>query len=173
MGDSEPSTTSPDSEPSTSSPDSEPSTSPDMETSTVVSDTETSTDSQETETTTLAEEGSTSIIEDAVVTLVTTLRSTQEDNTDTTEQPDEEDADDEEEDEGMHEFDCTEMSSGASGFASPDQIPLECRLRTEGKPKTVFIVINREGIDTDRLFNKNVKVVVKDLMVMDISPKKK
>jgi len=136
-----------------------------METSTVLADADTSTDSQQTETTSISEVN-TAKTDDAVVNLVTTLRSPQEGgNTDTTEKPDE----------GKHEFDCTEMSADANSFTGPDQIPLECKLRPKGqeKPQTVFIVINKEGIDTNRLFNKNVKVVVKDLMVMDISPKKK
>lgn len=108
--------------------------------------------------------------EDAVVTLLTTIRSIE----DITEEPlgenEVETAEDESED-GMHEFDCTEMSEAT--FSSPNQIPLECRLRSIGETKTVFILINKEGLDTSRLFDKNVKVVVKDLMVMDISPKRK
>jgi len=149
-----------------------------METSTVLSDVDTSTDSQQTETTSISDV-TTPKIGDVVVTLVTTPRSTQEDSTDTTEESnevtDEEEDREDEEDEGKHEFDCTEMSADANSFTGPDQIPLECKLRPKGqeKPQTVFIVINKEGIDTNRLFNKNVKVVVKDLMVMDISPKKK
>merc|ERR1711962_1900280 len=58
-------------------------------------------------------------------------------------------------------------------FADPNQIPLQCRLRPKegGEPKTVYILIPKQGLDLTRLFDKNVKVVVKDLMIMDISPK--
>merc|ERR1712127_208956 len=78
-----------------------------------------------------------------------------------------------EDDGGVFEFDCTELSETTLAFASPDQIPLECRPR-QPRPdaRTVYIVINKQGIDATRLFAKNVKVVVKDLMIMDISPKK-
>jgi len=77
------------------------------------------------------------------------------------------------EDGGMHEFDCSEFTDAELAFADPNQIPLECRLRPKegGEPKTVYILIPKEGLDLTRLFDKNVKVVVKDLMIMDISPK--
>merc|ERR1711874_863348 len=77
------------------------------------------------------------------------------------------------EDGGMHEFDCSEFTDAELAFADPNQIPLECRLRPKegGEPKIVYILIPKEGLDLTRLFDKDVKVVVKDLMIMDISPK--
>merc|ERR1712180_509211 len=77
------------------------------------------------------------------------------------------------EDAGMHEFDCSEFTDAELAFADPNQIPLQCRLRPKegGEPKTVYILIPKQGLDLTRLFDKNVKVVVKDLMIMDISPK--
>lgn len=74
------------------------------------------------------------------------------------------------EDGGVHEFDCKEVEHNLVNAAT-DQIPLQCILRNGDEPKTVFIVINKDGVDTKRLFDKNIKVVVKDLMIMDISPK--
>merc|ERR1711963_541785 len=127
------------------------------------------------------EEGvTTTIMPDAVVTLLTTVRPRAQDE-DQTEQP--EDAEDEKpeeegttlapEDAGMHEFDCSEFTDAELAFADPNQIPLQCRLRPKegGEPKTVYILIPKQGLDLTRLFDKNVKVVVKDLMIMDISPK--
>merc|ERR1711963_778336 len=128
----------------------------------------------------------TTIVPDAVVTLLTTVRPrTQEE--DQTEQPEdveddtiaEEEKPEEEgttlapEDGGMHEFDCSEFTDAELAFADPNQIPLQCRLRPKegGEPKTVYILIPKQGLDLTRLFDKNVKVVVKDLMIMDISPK--
>jgi len=136
----------------------------------------------------------TTIMPDAVVTLLTTVRPTTqeeaqtelpkdgEDTTDASSAEDEkspESESDEEgttlapEDGGMHEFDCSEFTDAELAFADPNQIPLECRLRPKegGEPKTVYILIPKEGLDLTRLFDKNVKVVVKDLMIMDISPK--
>merc|ERR1712013_731795 len=77
------------------------------------------------------------------------------------------------EDAGMHEFDCSEFTDAELAFTDPNQIPLQCRLRPKegGEPKTVYIPIPKQGLDLTRLFDKNVKVVVKDLMIMDISPK--
>merc|ERR1711902_483411 len=130
----------------------------------------------------------TTIVPDAVVTLLTTVRPrTQEEGQ--TEQPEdveddtidaaEEEKPEEEgttlapEDAGMHEFDCSEFTDAELAFADPNQIPLQCRLRPKegGEPKTVYILIPKQGLDLTRLFDKNVKVVVKDLMIMDISPK--
>merc|ERR1711971_1482028 len=150
----------------------------------------------------------TTIMPDAVVTLLTTVRPTMQEDAQT-EQPEDgndiieagedisEDGEDttdassaEEEkspesgtedqgsalapeDGGMHGFDCSEFTDAELAFADPNQIPLECRLRPKdgGEPKTVYILIPKEGLDLTRLFDKNVKVVVKDLMIMDISPK--
>merc|ERR1712223_309265 len=137
------------------------------------------------------EEGvTTTIMPDAVVTLLTTVRPRGQDE-DQTEQPEDEDVEDDTidaaeeekpegegttlapEDGGMHEFDCSEFTDAELAFADPNQIPLQCRLRPKegGEPKTVYILIPKQGLDLTRLFDKNVKVVVKDLMIMDISPK--
>merc|ERR1712212_346335 len=149
----------------------------------------------------------TTIMPDAVVTLLTTVRPTMqeeaqteqpEDGEDTTEAGEDTSEDGEDttgassaeeerspesgteegttlapEDSGMHEFDCSEFTDAELAFADPNQIPLECRLRPKdaGEPKTVYILIPKEGLDLTRLFDKNVQVVVKDLMIMDISPK--
>jgi len=132
----------------------------------------------------------TTIMPDAVVTLLTTVRpTTQEeaqteqpkDGEDTTnsssagdkKSPESESEEEEPEDGGMHEFDCSEFTDAELAFADPNQIPLQCRLRPKegGEPKTVYILIPKQGLDLTRLFDKNVKVVVKDLMIMDISPK--
>merc|ERR1711974_361069 len=135
----------------------------------------------------------TTIMPDAVVTLLTTVRPTTQEEAQTEQPEDGEDTTDassaEEEkspeseseegttlapeDGGMHEFDCSEFTDAELAFADPNQIPLECRLRPKegGEPKTVYILIPKEGLDLTRLFDKNVKVVVKDLMIMDISPK--
>merc|ERR1711971_1514284 len=148
------------------------------------------------------EEGTvTTIIIDAVVTLLTTVRPTLQEEAQTEQPEDGEDTSEDGEDTtdassaeeekspesgtedqgsalapedgGMHEFDCSEFTDAELAFADPNQIPLECRLRPKdgGEPKTVYILIPKEGLDLTRLFDKNVKVVVKDLMIMDISPK--
>merc|ERR1711988_1600508 len=130
----------------------------------------------------------TTIMPDAVVTLLTTVRPRAQDEDQTEQSEDVEDdtidAGEEEkpeeegttlapEDGGMHEFDCSEFTDAELAFADPNQIPLQCRLRPKegGEPKTVYILIPKQGLDLTRLFDKNVKVVVKDLMIMDISPK--
>jgi len=135
------------------------------------------------------EEGvTTTIMPDAVVTLLTTVRPRTQDEDETEQSEDVEDdtidaAEEEKpelegttlapEDAGMHEFDCSEFTDAELAFADPNQIPLQCRLRPKegGEPKTVYILIPKQGLDLTRLFDKNVKVVVKDLMIMDISPK--
>lgn len=71
---------------------------------------------------------------------------------------------------GIHEFDCKETDQSRVN-ANDSQLPLECILRGGDEPRTVYIVINKDGVNTKRLFDKNVKVLVKDLMIMDISPK--
>merc|ERR1719220_678411 len=130
----------------------------------------------------------TTIMPDTVVTLLTTVRPRAQDEDQTEQSEDVEDdtidAAEEEnpeeegttlapEDAGMHEFDCSEFTDAELAFADPNQIPLQCRLRPKegGEPKTVYILIPKQGLDLTRLFDKNVKVVVKDLMIMDISPK--
>ena len=71
-----------------------------------------------------------------------------------------------------HEFDCEELSPGKLGTAQ-NQIPLACVARGGEKPRTLYFVINEDEIagDISRLWDENVKVVIKQLMVMDISPK--
>merc|ERR1711971_757576 len=165
-------------------------------------DTEVTSSPVDADTPSVPEDGTvTTIMPDAVVTLLTTVRPTMQEEAQT-EQPEDgkdksEDGEDtsdassaEEEkspesgtedqgsalapeDGGMHEFDCSEFTDAELAFADPNQIPLECRLRPKdgGEPKTVYILIPKEGLDLTRLFDKNVKVVVKDLMIMDISPK--
>jgi hypothetical protein len=131
------------------------------------------------------EEGSvtTTRPEDPVVTMLTTARPTGEEAAtevpEAKDEPTDGDAEEEvttlatpEEDTGLHEFDCSEITDAQRAFADPTQIPLECRLRgTDGEQRTVYIVIPKRSVDADRLFSKNVKVVIKDLMIMDISPK--
>merc|ERR1712228_53631 len=72
--------------------------------------------------------------------------------------------------EADHEFSCKEVDASLME-TTEDQLPMECTLLNGEERKTVFIVIPRTGLDTERLFSKNVKVVVKDLMIMDFSPK--
>merc|ERR1712203_1258699 len=107
----------------------------------------------------------TTIIPDAVVTLLTTVRpTTQTDGGDTTDAPSSEEEQSPEveegttlapEDDGMHEFDCSEFTDAELAFADPNQIPLECRLRPKegGEPKTVYILIP-QGLDLTRLFDR-------------------
>merc|ERR1711935_697927 len=72
---------------------------------------------------------------------------------------------------GVHEFDCKEIDQSRVN-AHESQLPLECILRDGDEFKrTVYIVIDKEGVDTKRLLDKNIKVIVKDLIFMDISPK--
>jgi len=157
-------------------------------------DTEVTSSPVDDDTPSVPEDGTvTTIMPDAVVTLLTTVRPTTQEEAQTEQPEDGEDTTDassaEEEkspeseseegttlapeDGGMHEFDCSEFTDAELAFADPNQIPLECRLRPKegGEPKTVYILIPKEGLDLTRLFDKNVKVVVKDLMIMDISPK--
>jgi len=156
-----------------------------------VPDTEVTSSPVDDDTPSVPEDGTvTTIMPDAVVTLLTTVRPTTQEEAQTEQPEDGEDTTDastvqeeksesEEgttlapEDGGMHEFDCSEFTDAELAFADPNQIPLECRLRPKegGEPKTVYILIPKEGLDLTRLFDKNVKVVVKDLMIMDISPK--
>merc|ERR1712106_852651 len=68
-----------------------------------------------------------------------------------------------------HEFLCKES------IVSDDEsdIPLECVLTNGDEERTVVIVIPRDSLggERDKLFNKNVKIVVKDFMVMERSPR--
>jgi len=70
---------------------------------------------------------------------------------------------------GEHEFDCEELDEGDLGTTT-DQIPMKCTQIDGSKRRRVFLVISKSQVDADTLFAKNVKVVVKDLMVMNISP---
>jgi len=70
---------------------------------------------------------------------------------------------------GDHEFLCKESIVGDE----ESDIPLECVLTNGDEERTVVIVIPRDSLggDRDKLFNKNVKIVVKDFMVMERSPR--
>eukprot|EP00092_Neocalanus_flemingeri_P069905 GFUD01085746.1.p1 GENE.GFUD01085746.1~~GFUD01085746.1.p1 ORF type:complete len:453 (-),score=190.54 GFUD01085746.1:22-1209(-) len=71
---------------------------------------------------------------------------------------------------GDHEFRCKE-SAGADNENT--DAPLECVLTNGEEEKTVFILIPREALggDRDKLFDKNVKIVVKNFMIMERSPR--
>merc|ERR1712032_1364228 len=70
---------------------------------------------------------------------------------------------------GSHELLCQEMSSPSSPNNSPaDHLPLKCHLLNSTDQRTVTILIDKQKVDIDRLFAKNVKVIVKELMVMDV-----
>eukprot|EP00092_Neocalanus_flemingeri_P035239 GFUD01038343.1.p1 GENE.GFUD01038343.1~~GFUD01038343.1.p1 ORF type:complete len:1287 (+),score=506.35 GFUD01038343.1:270-4130(+) len=71
---------------------------------------------------------------------------------------------------GDHEFRCKE-SAGADNENT--DVPLECVLTNGEEEKTVFILIPREALggDRDKLFDKNVKIVVKNFMIMERSPR--
>jgi len=73
-----------------------------------------------------------------------------------------------EEDTGLHEFECVEVDEGDLG-TSAEQIPMECTQMDGEEKRKLYIVINKSQVDAEKLFAKNVKVVVKDFMVMDIS----
>merc|ERR1711892_1591938 len=58
---------------------------------------------------------------------------------------------------GVHEFDCKEIDQSRVN-AHESQLPLECILRDGDEFKrTVYIVIDKEGVDTKRLLDKNIK----------------
>jgi len=50
---------------------------------------------------------------------------------------------------------------------------MECILTNGEEEKTVYIVIPKDALGGDRnkLFEKNVKIVVKEFMIMDRSPR--
>merc|ERR1711970_994612 len=52
-------------------------------------------------------------------------------------------------------------------------VPLECVLTNGEDKRTVFLVIPGDSLGEDRnkLFNKNVKIVVKDFMIMERGPR--
>merc|ERR1712080_706290 len=68
---------------------------------------------------------------------------------------------------GSHELPCQEMSNKQQP-ANTDHLPLECHLLNSTDQRTVTIHIDKQKVDIDRLFAKNVKVIVKELMVMDV-----
>merc|ERR1719347_779368 len=72
----------------------------------------------------------------------------------------------------IHEFDCKDISCDQPDMPE-GQIPLKCVSRQKDNQKTIFFVIDEAQVsgDISRLFEDNVKVVIKELMVMDISPK--
>merc|ERR1711874_849959 len=138
-------------------------------------DTEVTSSPVEDDTPSVPEDGTvTTIMPDAVVTLLTTVRPTTqeeaqtelpkdgEDTTDASSAEDKKSPESESEegttlapeDGGMHEFDCSEFTDAELAFADPNQIPLECRLRPKegGEPKIVYILIPKEGLDLTRLF---------------------
>jgi hypothetical protein len=70
---------------------------------------------------------------------------------------------------GEHEFDCEELDEGDLNTTS-EQIPMRCTQLDGTKRRRVFLVISKSQVSAETLFAKNVKVVVKDLMVMSITP---
>jgi len=72
-----------------------------------------------------------------------------------------------EDDAGVHEFDCVEVGQEQVATAE-GQIPMECTQMDGEERKHIYLVINKNQVDPELLFAKNVKVVVKDFMVMDI-----
>jgi len=69
---------------------------------------------------------------------------------------------------GLHEFDCEEMGENEMEVEE-GQIPLNCMQMDGQERRRVTIVINKSQVDPSLFFAKNVKVVVKDFMVMDIN----
>merc|ERR1719357_1994273 len=70
------------------------------------------------------------------------------------------------------EFECEELPCGELDTTS-EEIPLKCSFRDGLKPRKVYLVIEASKLmgENSRFWDENVKVVVKDLMVVDISPK--
>merc|ERR1719323_2525102 len=69
------------------------------------------------------------------------------------------------------EFICTGAASSES--ETTGDVPMMCKHVDE--EKTVMLIITKESlgdVTLDRLFDKNVKIVVKDFMIMDRSPRK-
>jgi len=89
----------------------------------------------------------------------TTTQSVQEEETTTT--PSDEYSD--------HEFLCKESSISDDN----SDVPLECVLTNGEDKRTVVLVIPGDSLGGDRnkLFNKNVKIVVKDFMIMERGPR--
>jgi len=56
-----------------------------------------------------------------------------------------------------------------------EDVPMECTHMDGDEEKTVMLIIPRDSlgdITLDRLFDKNVKIIVKDFMIMDRSPRR-
>merc|ERR1719471_1511242 len=56
-----------------------------------------------------------------------------------------------------------------------EDVPMECTHMDGDEEKTVLLIIPRDSlgdITLDRLFDKNVKIIVKDFMIMDRSPRR-
>jgi len=56
-----------------------------------------------------------------------------------------------------------------------EDVPMECKHMDGDEEKTVLLIIPRDSlgdVSLDRLFDKNVKIIVKDFMIMDRSPRR-
>ena len=56
-----------------------------------------------------------------------------------------------------------------------EDVPMECTHMDGDEEKTVLLIIPRDSlgdVTLDRLFDKNVKIIVKDFMIMDRSPRR-
>merc|ERR1712173_272855 len=70
------------------------------------------------------------------------------------------------------EFLCTQTDDI---MENNEDIPMKCKHTTGDEEKTVFLIIPKESlgdVTLDRLFDKNVKIIVKDFMIMDRSPRR-
>ena len=67
------------------------------------------------------------------------------------------------------EFLCKDSKPGVED----SDIPLKCVLSNGENERTVVIVLSKEslGVTRDKLFDKNVKLIVKDFMLMERSPR--
>jgi len=101
---------------------------------------------------------------EADMTMVTTVRPRLEEAVTTTVSPVEEDGADQ-------EFLCQPAGSQSDS----GDLNMNCVHTTGDQDRTVMILIPRDvigDISLDRLYDKNVKIVVKDFMVMDRSPRR-
>merc|ERR1712117_718046 len=67
------------------------------------------------------------------------------------------------------EFLCTQAEDMID-----NNVPMKCKHMQGDQEKTVFLIIPAEtlgDVTLDRLFDKNVKIIVKDFMIMDRSPR--
>jgi len=104
---------------------------------------------------TMVTEGPESTADDVPAT--TTMQSTNEDETSTL---------------SDQEFLCTQTDDI---MENNEDIPMKCKHTTGDEEKTVFLIIPKESlgdVTLDRLFDKNVKIIVKDFMIMDRSPRR-